>query len=223
MMRFILGSFLVFSQTALAGGFLEMRPASKDADALAAFHFTPEIRRAIEAEALKFDSWAYRASQASLKAQAPIRSLPERYVIFSTDKIEKKKPVRPSEDGQVRVFGFTQKEVLAMDGDPNGEACGNRHDQDDLSNRWCHAYFTNQMGAYLRNNGMGPGWAAVLSTSFFLPKEYLYDKNPSMADLMTAEYEFYNTEKNQVTTRMTVTAFMDKAFVVTFQRRFWGF
>lgn len=120
----------------------------------------------------------------------------------------------------VRVFGFTEKDVLAIDGDPNGAACSSKHIHDDYSNRWCHAYFIKLADTYLRSKGVNKHLAALIAASTFVPKEYLYDKNPSMADLAVVEYEVYNSEEPRKPTRVTLTFFGDKTAFVTFERKF---
>ncbi|UOF02553.1 hypothetical protein [Bdellovibrio reynosensis] len=122
--------------------------------------------------------------------------------------------------GPVTVFGFSEKEVLAMDNDPQGAACSDKHNQGDISNRWCHAYFVKLVDTYLRKQGLNKNLSALLAASIFVPKEFLYDKNPSASDLVIAEYEVFNRFGTKQNTRLTVSLFGDKTVFLTFQKRF---
>lgn len=120
--------------------------------------------------------------------------------------------------GNVRVFGFSQKEVLTMDGDPNGTACSDRHTHDDLSNRWCHAFFVKLIDGQLRSKGVPMGLSSFISALAFVPKEFFIDKKPSMADLMIAEYPFHEFENNSG--KIAVTLFADRTAILTVLKTF---
>lgn len=163
----------------------------------------PQIRQAILEQ-----SRTYERSVSYSINTAPDR----RMVVMTAPKDPRQQPVR--------VFGFTEKDVLAMDGDPNGAACSRRHIHDDYSNRWCHGYFIKLADTYLRSKGVNKHLAAIIAASTFVPKEYLYDKNPSMADLAVVEYEIYRSDNPRKSTRVTMTLFGDKTAFVTMERKF---
>ena len=52
-----------------------------------------------------------------------------------------------------KVFGLSEKDVLEMDGDPNGAACSDAHIRNDMSNRWCHAMIVKVIQETLKKNG----------------------------------------------------------------------
>ncbi|WP_347358920.1 hypothetical protein [Bdellovibrio sp.] len=163
----------------------------------------PQIRQAILEQSQAYEGTASRN----------INNPPNRRMVVMTANEERAQQ-------PVRVFGFTEKDVLAMDGDPNGAACSRRHIHDDYSNRWCHAYFIKLADTYLRSHGVNKHVAALIAASTFLPKEYLYDKNPSMADLAVVEYEVYRSDNPRKPTRITMTLFGDKTAFVTIERKF---
>ncbi|MEK2646184.1 hypothetical protein [Bdellovibrio sp. BCCA] len=175
----------------------------KDLDSEGAYQWKqlpPEVRRAILHE-----SWAYENT-------TRLEATPAKRIVVVTPSHESVQPVR--------VFGFTEQDVLNADGDPHGQACSNKHNQGDLSNRWCHAYFVKLTDNYLRSKGVNRHLSAVLSASIFIPKEYGYDLHPSPSDLVMAEYEIYSKVQTRRSTRMTVTAFGDKAVFFTLEKRF---
>ncbi|MNK07418.1 hypothetical protein D3C87_253320 [compost metagenome] len=191
---------------AFAGGFLVAEPVTGSPDPLANYRFTPEVRKAIEKEARAFDALPTPTSAYRYDA-------PQRLVVI---RVPIERPMAP-----VEVFGFTQQEVLAHDGDtPNGDPCGSKHEQGDLSNRWCHAYFVTLTNKTLRNSGVNKEVSALLAATIFLPKEYLIDQKPSASDLVMADYEIFDAEKNLRRTRMGVTIFGDKTVFLTFYRNF---
>lgn len=163
--------------------------------------FSPEVQKIIEQVAREYEANESVAEQANRK-MVVVTATPE-------------KKFQP-----LTVFGFTEKDVLTADGDPQGAACSHKHDQGDMSNRWCHAQIVKLADSYMRSKGLNKELSAIFSASIFVPKEYLYDLHPSMSDLVMAEYEIFSHTKQQKTTRMTVTAFADKAVFFTFQKQF---
>ncbi len=92
------------------------------------------------------------------------------------------------------VMGFTEEEILGLVGEykdrysnvgrNNALACSTDHQQDDIANRWCHASITKIIRESLISRGVTSRLAAVIASTFFIPKEYFIDKNASMSDLV---------------------------------------
>ncbi|HEX7674143.1 MAG TPA: hypothetical protein VF412_08225 [Bdellovibrio sp.] len=98
-------------------------------------------------------------------------------------------------DGNFRVFGYTEKQIVAMSGDEHGGACTHEHDHDDIANRWCHASIVKLADAALRSLGVNPLVAASAAASIFVYKEYGYDLHPSKADLVVvADQSVYSSD-----------------------------
>ena len=117
--------------------------------------------------------------------------------------------------GEVKVMGITEKEAVLMSNDPGGEACSNKHNQGDVANRWCHAVIVDYINRGLMSAGVNPIVSHVAASAFFLPKEYLYDKNPSLSDMGGPDITVY--EKNN--SKVTITPFADGAVFVTVDKR----
>lgn len=118
------------------------------------------------------------------------------------------------------VFGYTEKEVLDMVADPNGEACGSKHIHDDLANRWCHGAVVKFIDGNLRAAGVNKVVSALLGASVFLPKEYLIDLHPSKADLVIADYEIFNVKDSKGSNKATITIFGDGLVFINFTKKF---
>lgn len=118
----------------------------------------------------------------------------------------------------VRTMGLSQKNALIMDGDPNGTACSNRHEQNDISNRWCHSFFVKIVNEKLLEMGMPKYLSALASASIFVPKEFLVDKNPSAADLVIADLELYEFAENLG--RISISVFGDGAAAIGIEKKF---
>lgn len=123
-----------------------------------------------------------------------------------------------SKEGQpvFRTMGFTEKDVLNMVNDENGATCSQKHLQGDLANRWCHASVVKVIDRSLRAQGLSPVLAAIAGAAFFVPKEFLIDKNPSASDLVTADLEAYKNKN----TKVEVSVFGDGAIFITLNKRF---
>lgn len=117
---------------------------------------------------------------------------------------------------EARVLGLTQFDALSMDGDPNGTACSLRHLRNDFSNRWCHAFFVKLVNQELRSRNVNKFASSFLSALILVPKEYVYDKNPDLADLVISEFTLYETKQNQA----SISVFGDWMIVFTFYRIF---
>lgn len=124
--------------------------------------------------------------------------------------------IKPSMDAT--VFGLSHRTVVMIDGDPNGTACSERHKQDDYANRWCHALFVKLVDGKLTDLKVPKFISAVLSASIFVPKEFLIDKNPSMADLVIAEYPFHEFEDKSG--NVAVSLFADGAAFFSINKSF---
>lgn len=115
-----------------------------------------------------------------------------------------------------RTMGFTEKEVLGLVGDEQGATCSKKHLQGDLANRWCHASVVKVIDRSLRAQGISPVLAALAGAAFFVPKEFLIDKNPSASDLVAADLEAYQNKN----TKVEVSIFGDGAIFITLNKRF---
>lgn len=116
------------------------------------------------------------------------------------------------------VFGLTEKQVLEMDADPNGEACSNNHNRNDFSNRWCHAYFVKLISETAKMNGISNFAAAMMGASIFVVKEYAIDLHPSKPDLVIADYQIYKSKNNS--DLLTGTIFGDGMIFINYQKKF---
>lgn len=115
-----------------------------------------------------------------------------------------------------RTMGFTEKQVLDLVGDEKGATCSTKHLQGDMANRWCHASVVKVIDRSLRAQGISPVLAAIAGAAFFVPKEFLIDKNPSASDLVTADLEAYQNKN----TKVEVSVFGDGAIFITLAKRF---
>lgn len=115
-----------------------------------------------------------------------------------------------------RTMGFTEKEVLNLVNDEHGASCSQKHLQGDLANRWCHASIVKVIDRSLRAQGISPVLAAIAGAAFFVPKEFLIDKNPSASDLVTADLDAYKNRN----TKVEVSIFGDGAIFITLNKRF---
>lgn len=115
-----------------------------------------------------------------------------------------------------RVMGLTEKEVLDQVDDENGATCSKSHEQGDAANRWCHAAVVKTIDRTLQARGMNPALAAVIGAAFFVPKEYIYDKNPSASDLVAADLRVHSSKL----TNVEVSVFGDGAIYISIQRKF---
>lgn len=120
-----------------------------------------------------------------------------------------------SEWGPFSVMGYTEKQVMEMVNNPNGQACSEKHNQGDLANRYCHASVVKAIDRSLQYYGVSRSLSALLAGAVFLPKEYLLDKNPSKSDLVIADYAILDKSR----TRIEVTAFADGAVFVVLRKR----
>lgn len=117
-----------------------------------------------------------------------------------------------------RVFGLSEKDVLEMDGDPNGAACSAAHIRNDMSNRWCHAIIVKVIQETLKKNGVPNIIASLAGASVFVVKEYGYDLKPSKPDLVLADVEVFKSKKGDK--KVTFTAFGDGMFFINFEKKF---
>jgi len=112
--------------------------------------------------------------------------------------------------GFTTVMGFTQSEILSMAGEYrnvwNASACSEEHEQGDLANRWCHASITKAIRLGLEARGINTVIASVLAMTYFISKEYLYDKNPSSSDIVYTIEETFGARDN---TAVELTLFAD--------------
>lgn len=118
------------------------------------------------------------------------------------------------------VFGYTEKEILNMVDDPNGAACSDKHNHDDMANRWCHGAVVKFIGGNLNAAGLNKTVSALLGASVFLPKEYLIDLHPSKADLVIADYEIYKVKNAKGSTKATITIFGDGMVFLNLEKKF---
>ncbi|WP_415063261.1 hypothetical protein [Bdellovibrio sp.] len=163
--------------------------------------FSPEVRAIIDEEARRMESEERQREEKTGK----------KYLVIAPKTSEFSSPLS--------VFGFTEQQVLEMDGDPNGRACSGRHIQGDMSNRWCHAQVVKFADNYFKYLGFSQPLASMMAAFIFVPKEYLIDLKPSKSDLVISEYELYRTE-DQKRVRITATVFGDKAIFFTFEKKF---
>lgn len=120
-------------------------------------------------------------------------------------------------DGTFRVFGFSEQEILKMNGDDHGGACSPRHNHDDIANRWCHASIVKVVDAALRSIGVPPLIAASAAASIFVFKEYAYDLHPSHADLVAvADQNIYSSDDLNI----SFTLFGDGSPFIVLRKRF---
>ena len=117
-----------------------------------------------------------------------------------------------------KVFGLSEKDVLEMDGDPNGAACSDAHIRNDMSNRWCHAMIVKVIQETLKKNGVPNIIASLAGASVFVVKEYGYDLKPSKPDLVLADVEVFKSKKGDK--KVTFTAFGDGMFFINFEKKF---
>jgi hypothetical protein len=96
------------------------------------------------------------------------------------------------------VFGLTQTNAAAYDGDIRDTACNKRHLQGDMSNRWCHAFLVS-----LNKPVIG---------SIMALKEFFWDKNPSASGFVIPDISLYK--------RLNVSVFGDGLVVFSFSDRF---
>lgn len=121
-------------------------------------------------------------------------------------------------DQPPRVFGLSEKDVLAMDGDPNGAACSDDHIRNDMSNRWCHAIIVKVIQETLKKHGVPNIIASLAGASVFVVKEYGYDLKPSKPDLVLADVEIFKSKKGDK--KVTFSAFGDGMFFINFEKKF---
>ncbi|RPJ75289.1 MAG: hypothetical protein EHM20_09180 [Alphaproteobacteria bacterium] len=122
---------------------------------------------------------------------------------------------------EFRVFGFSEKEVLEFVGDKKNErACTPDHIHDDLANRWCHGAVVKVIDETLKANGVNKIISALVSASFFLPKEYLVDLHPSKADLVISDFEMFNLQDAKGGVKGTITIFGDGMVFFNFNKKF---
>lgn len=115
-----------------------------------------------------------------------------------------------------RTMGFTEREILNLVNDENGATCTDRHSQGDLGNRWCHAAIVKIIDRSLRAQGLSPALAAISGAAFFIPKEFIIDKNPSASDLVAADLEAYKNKN----TKVDISVFGDGAVFITLTKRY---
>lgn len=124
-------------------------------------------------------------------------------------------------DEEFRVFGFSEKEVLSfVDDRINTSACSIDHIHGDLANRWCHGAVVKVIDETLKANGVSKIISALLSASFFIPKEYLIDMNPSKSDLVISDFEMFNYQNAKGGIKGTITLFGDGMLFLNFNKKF---
>ena len=122
---------------------------------------------------------------------------------------------------EIRVFGLRKEDVLMpVYGEQYDNPCGKPHIRNDMANRWCHALWVKTISKSLQQQGMNKYLADILGASYFLPKEYIFDKKPSMGDLVLSEVEVYHNKSDKTEDTVTVTIFGDGVVYINYRRRF---
>jgi hypothetical protein len=106
----------------------------------------------------------------------------------------------------VKLFGLTQEQALMMSGDDprySRGVCSRDHWQGDVANLWCHTYFTTLTKKVFKQQGASDLLANLASAVFFVPKEYLFDKNPSLSDITLGQYEIELGEHKRLDLMLT--------------------
>ncbi|MEH6575688.1 MAG: hypothetical protein V7731_01300 [Amphritea sp.] len=92
---------------------------------------------------------------------------------------------------EMTVIGMNRDTALSMSGTfiegqvENDDPCSNRHNVGDVSNRWCHAYFSQLAHSVLKENGYNEYVAHAGGLLVFMLKE-LGDVNYDWSDINTA-------------------------------------
>lgn len=141
------------------------------------------------------------------KLRTPSAKFEKRFIVAEID--VQKNPI---------VFGLTEKQVLEMDGDPNGAACSKAHIRNDYSNRWCHAYFVKLTYETAKKYGVPNILAGMLGASIFVVKEYAIDLHPTKADLVIADYTLFESKNKKE--KISGTIFGDKMVFITYEKKF---
>ena len=117
----------------------------------------------------------------------------------------------------IKVFGYTEKEVMDYVSDPNGHACSTQHIHGDLANRWCHAMIVKIIDETLKSYDINKFASGILAASVFLPKEYLIDLHPSKADLVISDFKVFQNKDSKNSSSATVTVFGDGMIFINFK------
>lgn len=114
----------------------------------------------------------------------------------------------------IEVLGMKESDAISAVGNmPGDTAC--HHIQGNIANRWCHAAIVKQYTQSLKDNGVESKLASVIGSTFFVPKEYLMDLNPSMSDIAGTYTDSFGKRKEF---EFEVTAFADGGFFLTLKK-----
>ena len=122
---------------------------------------------------------------------------------------------------EMTVIGMNRDTALSMSGTfiegqvENDDPCSKRHNVGDVSNRWCHAYFSGLAHSILKENGYNEYVAHAGGLLVFMLKE-LGDVNYDWSDINTAPIGGQINE----TTSSYVTLMMDGSFHLYFSKKF---
>lgn len=122
---------------------------------------------------------------------------------------------------QLQVIGMSRNTALSMSGVTiegqldNDDPCSSRHNVGDVSNRWCHAYFSELAHSVLKENGYNEYVAHAGGLLVLLLKE-LGDINYDWSDVNTAPIGGQINE----TTATYVTLMMDGSFHFHLSKKF---
>lgn len=122
----------------------------------------------------------------------------------------------PRSNSDYKVFGYSEKQILAMINDSNGAACSSNHEQGDMANRWCHAAIVKLIDRSWQDQGVHRFLSALMGFSFFAAKEYLIDLHPSKSDLVISDIVLF--KDNGVTIEGSL--FGDGMFIVVVSHSF---
>lgn len=115
----------------------------------------------------------------------------------------------------IEVMGMKESDAIRAVGNrPGDTAC--HHIQGNIANRWCHAAIVKQYTQVLKDNGVDGKIATVIGSTFFVPKEYLIDLNPSASDLVATYSDSFGKRKQF---EFEVTAFADGGFFLTLKKK----
>lgn len=127
----------------------------------------------------------------------------------------------PYADQKVEILGMTNDKAMEMSGVPeakreNDDSCSNRHNRGDVSNQWCHIFFTDLAHELLIEHGQSEWVAHIGGLMVFLAKEH-FDQNYDPSDVVTAPIEFQIFDEDTV---IQVVFRGDGGFWLKFERNF---
>lgn len=134
---------------------------------------------------------------------------------------EKESSIRNNRPSEVVSIGMKRDTALSMSGTflegkvENDDPCSSSHNVGDVSNRWCHAYFSELAHNILKQNGFNEYIAHAGGLLVFMLKE-LGDVNYDWSDVNTAPIGGNINE----TTASYVTLMLDGSFHLYISKKF---